>query len=187
MKRIFVLAAACLLVSGATVLGAAGPLQQGSVLLGGQAYFSSYSGDLYKQDGRNVTQIMAVPTVGMIVEDGLMFGGQVGYSHTNVPASTTDLLIGPTIRYFLGHVERVHKGKFAAYVSAAALIHSITDKSREYRPTHRGMLLAWEVGAVYFMTDRVGLDFGVRVQHDRIEEVSGDQAVAGIGIVTTLW
>ncbi len=191
MKAVILAAVVCLI--GAAAFGASGPLDRGAVMLGGQAYVTTFAGDLYDAGDKHPTQVFVAPTVGVFIGPGVMLGGQLAFSHINVPYGLTEMLAGPVAQYYIGGGGSM-RGQTSAYVSASVLYHSIHHNYEgypyapsSYSYTDTGASLALELGGVYFLNEGVAIDFGIRYQHDTIEHVSGNQIIGTVGIATYLW
>jgi len=99
-----------------------GPIDKGSIMLGGGFQYTSASGDLYENfDGDGPTTMIFSPSFGYFFIPSLAFGIDMDLTSTSLgDYSMSDMGVGPTVMYFfdLKKDEKDSKGKIYPYVGA---------------------------------------------------------------------
>jgi len=155
MKRALFCLAAMLLLFGA-VMAADGPVDKGSMVLGGTLFFQNQSGDLYESGGEALTTIRLMPSVGYFVAPNIMIGGQVDFSSLSQGGSSyTFWTAGPVVGYYfnLDQTRTEIKGAIYPYLRAFFMYGQ---ESNSYDAT--GMMFGGQGGAVFMLSNAVGVD-----------------------------
>lgn len=121
MKKAIIILAMALLVA-ATVSSAEGPVDKGSMIVGGEVSFSSQGGDAYENDdGDGVTNIGFSPFLAFFVAPSIAVGGEILYEKSSQgDYSQSTFGVGPTVAYFfnLDATRTEVKGTVYPYVQA---------------------------------------------------------------------
>jgi hypothetical protein len=128
MRFILILTAIfALLLSGAAF--AQGPIDKGSLQLGGGISFQSWGGDLYENgDGDGETDIEFNPFVNYFITNGLAIGGEIQFfSASQGDAKASGFGIGPQISYYFNVGQATEtKGRIFPYIGASFTYLSTT-------------------------------------------------------------
>lgn len=193
VTKSFIIAAMLLLFAGAA-LAADGPLDKGSWMLDGRAFFRSQSGDLWEnRDGDGLTSygvgngalgltetFEVGNTVGFFISPGLMIGGQfsfLGFSQGDI--SISGFGIGPALTYYMNtdHTRAEAKGAvypfFGAFFTYGSLSNEDDKIADMFQYGGRG-------GIMYMLSNAVGLDFGGKLQSDSWEFNGASERITGL-------
>ena len=125
---------------------------RGSILVGGQAGFTSAKSDSDGEDSPRFNSLSLAPRALLFVSPGLALGGQVlfGYSSSD-DNSTTALGIGPEVAYYFGGADKTTH----PYVTASFQYVRTSDEDDN---TQSGRTLSGAAGLLVLITPSVGLD-----------------------------
>jgi hypothetical protein len=168
MRTCFVVCCVLMLL-GAAAFGADGPVAKGSMILTGNVYFMSQSGDLYENsDGDGLTTVTLTPGFGYFISPGFVIGGDINYARVSMGDNYESVFsIGPKIGYYFGanNGRTEFKGAVYPFVTAFAafgtMSASYTDE--DISTTVFGL----SGGVVYMVSNSVGLDMGLRFSSDK--------------------
>ena len=173
--------AAILLLTGA-VVAADNPVDKGSIILGGTVFFQSQSGDLWENaDEDALTTFGVTPSVGYFVIPSLMVGGEVDLlSMSQGDDSYTIWTAGPVVGYYfnLDQTRAEVKGAIYPYLKAFFRYGQISNSSDVDIMAYGG-----QGGAVFMLSNAIGLDGAVRFQGDSYKPDGADDSITG----TTIW
>ena len=196
MKHSFVILSTILLLS---VTGLAGdnPTDKGSLILTGNAYFMSQSGDLWESGGGDALTTFAImPEVGYFITPGLLIGGNVTFNRLSQgDASRTDFAIGPTLGYYFNSDPMRTEIKGAVYPFVSGFFNYGQSKfdGGDWTSTTDILLFGGQGGIVYMLSDAVGLNAGVSVWFDSYdyegatESIKGTTIQVGVGFTSFLY
>ncbi len=188
--------AAILLLAGA-VMAAETPVDKGSMILGGTAYFTGQSGDWYENaDGDGVTTIGFVPSVGYFVAPSIMIGGEIQFINLSQgDYKMTTFGIGPTVGYYfnLDATRTEAKGAIYPYIKGFFIYgqQKYDDGTDDY--TTDLMAFGAQGGGGFMLANAIGLGASVKFQSDSYkpegadESISGTTLQVGVGITAFLW
>lgn len=187
MKRILLIVAlVCAFAFSA--MAAESPIDKGSMILGGNVYFMTQGGDLYKNandDSR--TTLSATPQIGYFIAPSIMIGGMFEYTKFSWGDNNgnTTFGIGPMVGYYFNMNPTEIKGAIYPYIQGFFLYQTVKqegadDKGKTTSFGGRG-------GIDYMLSDAVALDIGVQFQSDSYkfgdgESTSGTIIMVGAGI-----
>jgi hypothetical protein len=188
--------AVILLLSG-MVVAADNPIDKGSMIVDGSAYFSSQSGDWWEDaEGNSLTRISLDPSIGYFVAPSILVGGEVQLmSWSQGDYSMTNWAIGPTVGYYfnLDASRTEAKGALYPYIKAFFLIGQSKTDNGTTTSTTDVMLLGGKGGVVFMLSNAIGLDAGVKFQSDSYKPEGADKSITGTtlmvgaGITAFLW
>lgn len=161
MKRLIIIIA---LVMTATVVSATeNPIDKGSWILTGNAYFMSQHGDLYNNaDGEGKSWINLAPSAGYFVAPGILIGADTRYTMSSQGDNkTTDFLLGPMVGFYFHMDPRRTEVKGAVYPFAKGffLFGSEKFKADLFEETTTMTAYGGEAGLLYMLSGAVGLNF----------------------------
>jgi len=172
--------ATILLLSGA-VMAAETPIDKGSMIVGGTAYFMTQSGDLWEVGDEATTTIGLMPSIGYFVAPSIMIGGEVQFISLSIGGSDlTTFAVGPMVGYYfnLDQTRTEVKGAIHPYIKAFFSYGQISNGSSIDQMSFGG-----QGGAVFMLSNAIGLDAGVRFQSDSWKPEGADESTTG----TTIW
>jgi|GEM_PF-586489 len=213
MKRIFIIAAVLLLAT--TLTAADNPTDKGSIILHGNASFSSISGDILNiaaeeaEDSslieESITVINIVPSLGFFIAPNIMVGGDLEFIKTSYGGlSGSSFGFGPTVGYYFNMDDtRIDaKGAIYPYVkgffiwTTTALEREGEDGKIKFSTTTFG----GQAGLVLMLSNYVGADFSVRYSSDKysldeffdedvddVESQDGKTLTIGVGITAFIY
>ncbi|MDH4157877.1 MAG: porin family protein [candidate division Zixibacteria bacterium] len=204
----FFFVVATVLVSGAARAqsDARGPVDKGSLMLDGSAFFASQSGDLYEDygldddsssGGDNRTTISVMPMIAYFVAPGLMVGSEFRFTRQSLGTEKdTYFGFGPTAGYFfnLKPVRTDARGLVYPYLKAF-ISYGKQKREREDSSTEGTfMSFGGQAGLVYMLSNTVGADLGARYSLDTMdpesenaESLDGTTLQVGIGITAFIY
>ena len=178
--------AAILLLSGA-VMAAETPVDKGSMILGGTAYFQSQGGDLADSlYGDSRTEFGLTPSVGYFVAPSIMIGGEIQFISSSIgDYKETSFRVGPVVGYYfnIDATRTEPKGAIYPYVKGFFLYgqEKYDDGTNDF--TIDVMTFGGQGGGIFMLSNAIGLDAGVRFQSDSWKPEDADESTTG----TTLW
>lgn len=210
MKKLLIITAILLLST--VVFAAENPTDKGSLLLNGNASFTSISGDELTGD-ESVTTINIIPSLGYFIAPNIMIGADLEYvkaSYADVSASSFG--IGPTVGYYfnMDPMRMESKGAIFPYVKGFFIwtttspdldediefdgeVISADDDMPKLKTTTYGL----EGGLVFMLSNSVGADFSLRYSFDSYkvdvpdvddeESVDGNTLNIGVGITAFIY
>ncbi len=173
------------------------PIDEGSMIVEGSAYFATQSGKAYQDaEGNGISTISVSPQLGYFVSPSLMIGGHLDYSSTSQgDLSGSGFGFGPTIGYFFyldrgkteikGSIYPYIVGMFA-YASSRTEVGHTTYKSNS---TSFGA----KSGIMCMLSEAVALDLGLKFVSSSQEPIGGGESVSGTtfmistGVTAFLW
>ena len=179
MKKLF-LTTLCLVLS----TGAFAQIQKGSFQLGGSASFNNSETPTFESDFFQI-----LPRFGYFVDDRISLGVQLGYSSRTVNAGASE---DTNNQFLYGIYARFHKNlaeKIYLFVEPSILLGT----GESENPTTNGIVetdlnsttIGITPGIIYFLTDKIGLEFGFGIFQFTQEKVEGngiDQTVERIDL-----
>lgn len=191
MKKLFV-CLAMVLPMAISAHAAENPIDKGSVILAGDIFFQSQSGDLYENyQGDALTTISVMPSVSFFVVPGLAIGGNAEvFSLSQGGRSQTLYLVGPTVGgYFnMTRTRTEVKGSIYTYIEALFMFGGMTNGSDIQILNYGGM-----GGVMVMLSNAVAADFNILFQgeswkpDDANESTTGTTLRFGVGISAFLW
>ncbi len=166
-----------------TVSAAENPIDKGSIILAGNAFFMSQSGDLWENgDGDALTTFAIVPSVGYFITPGLLIGIDVTFNRLSQgDASRTDLAAGPMIGYYFNTNSTRTEVKGAVYPFVSAFFNYGQSKfdNDSWDSTTDILQFGGHAGIVYMVSDAVGLNLGVNVWSDSYDYEGATESITG--------
>jgi hypothetical protein len=158
---------------GTTTLAADGPIDQGSFMLGGNAYFQSQSDDVFEDsEGNPLTTVAVASEVAAFAIRGLAVGVQFELLTQNQgELEVTESSVGPHVTYYLstnGDREKI-RGSIYPYVGGFVAFGSrpvANDGKDENAGT---FMFGGDLGTVVMISNNVGLDVGFNFKRERYE------------------
>ena len=182
MKVLPIVLLAILLLS-ANISAADGPLDPGSIILGGSAYFAKQGGDAYY----DMTQISITPSFAKFVSTGFFVGAQGQLVYTERRSNgVTEYLLGPLIGYYFngGGDAGDIKGDIYPFITASLGFGGIEDDVTVYR-------LGAGTGMTLMLSNAVGLDLSINVTLDNFSSDYGSESgytlLAGAGFTSFIY
>lgn len=176
--------AAIIILSLAAVASAAEkPLEPGSMILDGAAFFASQTGDAYS----DLTQVSISPAVARFVSSGTFLGAQFQLSWVSRGSyDRTEYLFGPIIGHYFSNSKDENDVKGDTYPFIKGLF-SFGGIESDYTVIQFGGC----TGVTYMLSSSVGLDFSANLSYD-IWSGGGDSEtgitiLAGIGFTSFLY
>ena len=169
-----------ILVFAMGAFAADGPVDKGSIILGGTAYFQSASGDLYKSGDDSQTWLGVMPEFGYFIAPSILIGLSVDFvSYSVGDYGTTDFGFGPMIGYYFNMDPARGEAKGAIYPYIKGFFnlnsHSVKDVDGSDKTTSIGGM----GGINYMLSNAVALDFGVKFQSDSYKPDGADESTTG--------
>ncbi len=187
---------AILLLAGA-VMAAETPVDKGSMVVGGTAYFMTQSGDWYENaDGEGVNTIALEPSIGYFVAPSIMVGGRILFeSESQGDNKETIFGIGPEVGYYfnLDATRTEAKGAIYPYVKAFFVYAQYKDEWTGGDETTDITMFGGQGGGVFMLSNAIGLNASVKFQSESYKEDDADESVSGTslqvgaGITAFLW
>lgn len=199
MRRPLLLLTTALIVSLALAIpvGAQeGPLQGGSILLGGSFAFNSDGGDLFENAaGDRITRISFSPNVAFFIADGVGLGLNLAYSRTSQGSvSSTQFGAGPCLYYFPGggSASSSVRGATLPYLRGIALFSVQTSDNGVTEATWNGTLFEIGDGFVHMLSEHAGLNVSAGYQllsykDDADVTEDGNRIRLGLGLLVFLY
>lgn len=205
--RFLLTALAITLMAVAAYAQPAGPIDKGAWMVGGDAFFSTQSGDLYEGGmEESQTTISFMPNVAYFIMPNLAIGAELQFENFSWgDYKTSQFGIGPAISYFF-NMDKTRtdlKGAFVPYIRAFAAYGSLKTESPELdddlnvvivEETNTLMQFGGQGGAMFFLSNNVAADFAVRFSSDNLsldedfllegedDSISGTTLQVGVGI-----
>ena len=203
-----------LLLLALTLTAAENPTDKGSIILHGNASFTSLGGDIVNMAGEeaaedttlgdeSVTTINIVPSLGFFISPNLMIGGDLEYiklSYTDFSGSSFG--VGPTVGYYFNMDDTRLDAKGAIYPYVKGFFIWTTTKL-ENTETDAELLkfttttYGAQAGLVFMLSNTVGADFSVRYSKDKykpdmedaedVDSVDGNTLNIGVGITAFIY
>jgi len=179
---------AILTLIGVPAMGQYSPISTGSMILSGNIYFQSQSGDLYESTIHDpVITVGAVPSVGYFVAPGVLLGANMLFSHMSQGGNhVTAIGFGPMVGYFydINPMREEIRGSLYPYILAFADYGHFDLEGSGYSLFNIG----GKVGLAAMISESVALDLGARLtsvsrkMEDAPESVKGAIIWVGAGI-----
>jgi len=159
------------------------PIDKGSMVIGGTAFYWSRSGERYEDAAGNAETIISiVPSFGYFMSPGFMVGADLIYTgESQGPLSATYMGIGPMVRYYFNATKERTEIKGATFPYIKAFMLYISEDS-DYWGDDKFMSFGGGVGVNYMFSTDVSLDFGIRLSIDSDDDDSGMAISLGAGI-----
>lgn len=170
MKKMLVILTCVMLFTA--IAAADGPVDQGSFQLGGNVYFESASGELYKNPkGESQSTLVFAPTIGHFVIPGLLIGADVQFLHTwQGDYSNTGIAAGPVIGFYYDSNPARSQIKGAVYpyikgfmnfghLSGKYPLYSNDEVLVEIEMSQSDTKYGGEAGAVFMLSNTTGINF----------------------------
>ena len=205
---LFSIAALLVLPAGAVQAqsDARNPVDKGSLMLDGSAFFSTQSGELYEDfdldgdstsGGGSKTTISVMPMIAYFVAPGLMVGGEFRFTRQLLgDDKDTYFGFGPTAGYFfnMNRTRADAQGMFYPYLKAF-FSYGKQKREREDSSTEGTFMnFGGQVGLVYMLSNTVGADLSARYSRDTVDPEDEDLGSAdgttlqvGIGITAFIY
>jgi len=197
MKRLLLLT--MVFAFAATAFAAEGPIDKGSMIIGGTAMYASMGDDLYEVGDESITAITLTPSVGFFVAPGILLGAD--FTYTSISGGEDDDLdysafaIGPNVAYFFNlDPTRVEaKGALYPYVKGFFTYGSVSmGEDEDATVTSFG----GRGGIMMMLSNAIALDMGIQYNKDSLEpdsddedseSIDGSRLQIGAGITAFLW
>jgi len=179
-----VLLTVLLVAAFGTVFAAENPVDKGSMLLSGQVYFQTQSGDLYENmDGDAITTMAFQPEVGYFVAPNIMVGASLEYfDQSQGDAGVTRFGIGPMVGYFFDMTKDEVQGSIYPYIIGFFRYSSVDVEGLDDSQTWT--MFGGKGGIHWMLSDAVSLNAGVQVSTDSYDSgAEGAESISGI----TMW
>ena len=177
MKNLTVFTLSLLLILPALLVAQEYAVDKGSMLVGGEAYFASMGGDLYKDLDDNKMTVMTIsPTLMYFIAPGLGIGADLEFTKTSQgDLSSTTMGIGPGIAYFFGDASST----MYPYLSASYVLGSEKVKydSDEVKVSTGNIVFR---GGIMFMAAKTtGIGIAAFYSIDSAKGEGADEAIKG--------
>ena len=173
MKKAIIILAMALLLA-ATVSSAEGPVDKGSMIVGGEVSFSSHGGDAYENsDGDGVTNIGFSPFLAYFVAPSIAVGGEVLYNKSSQGDwSASTFGVGPTVAYFfnLDATRTEVKGTVYPYVQAFFKYGKYTSGSGDNDHKETVTYFGGKGGIMYMLTDHWAVNANLNYQSENYKQ-----------------
>ncbi len=155
MKKLL-LTAFCLFLGA----GAFGQIQQGNFQLGGNlSYFSNENGALES------SSYQVLPRVGYFVSDNFSLGVQVGLGGRSFESGNTEDTYDEFVYGIFGRFHKNLSEKVYLYIEPNLTLGSgdatIPTNNGSLETDYSSLRLGVNPGIIYFLTDKIGLEFGI--------------------------
>ncbi len=196
MKRVISMIVVTLFLGG-IALAAENPIDKGSWVLDGMAYFTNYSGDAYENgDGDAITEITIMPDLMYFVAPSIAIGLMANYTNQSQgDFSDTQFGIGPSIGYYFnldkGRAEAT--GAVYPYIKGFFQYTDITFDDGEEESGGTITSFGGMGGVLFMLSDAVALNGNVMFRSDSFdgddsdESVSGTVIRVGVGVTAFIW
>jgi hypothetical protein len=199
MKRLFFMVLILAIASLASAQTS--PVDKGSMILGGSAYFMSQSGDLYEVDGDGTTTIGLEPEFGYFISPNIMIGGTLLYESEKMgDYKTTCMGIGPEVGYFFNMDKGRTDIKGSIYPYIKGFMTYKSEKSENGTETkYDYMSFGAKGGIIFMLSEAVALDMGLKFSSDSQKQkepevaagaddsISGSTFMLGVGVTAFIW
>lgn len=150
-----------------------GPIDPGSIVLGGSISFSNAGGDLYENaDGDGVTTLTVNPRALFFVKRGLAVGGELVVSRTSQgDFEITTLGIGPAVYYFFG----ASGARYYPFVGATL---AYTETSSDAFDAS-GLAFGGTAGIAYMLSESIAVTTALSYQVEELEIDGFDESEDG--------
>jgi hypothetical protein len=171
-----------------SALSADGPIEKGSVMLGGSMYFQTQGDEAYESwDGDSYSSLSFAPEISAFVVPGLAIGPKFELTHASQGScSATEISLGPRLAYYFA----LNPGQISLRGSAIPYLATFFSLgSRSFGGCGSSITVlkfGGEGGALFMVSDWAGVDFGVRFTRERYSNdynaVMGTTINAGLGL-----
>jgi len=158
-----------ILVFATGAFAADGPVDKGSMILGGTVYFQSASGDLYKNmNDDSQTMIALAPEFGYFIAPSIMIGMNFEYSKWSWgdDVGVTTLDFGPMVGYYFNMDPNRAEVKGALYPYIKGFFNMCSEETEGVDDKDKTTSFGGKGGINYMLSDAVALDFGIQFQSD---------------------
>jgi len=183
-----------LMLFGTTAMAAEKPIDDGSMILGGNVYLQARGGDLYENAaGDGSTQITIAPEMGYFLAPGLMIGFNAGFSKYSQGDNFgwTEVSFGPMGGFYLdmGSSDKV-SGSFYPFVKG--FINYTNFKYKNADDSYKTLSLGGSLGMDMMISNAVAVEMGLRLSIDSekygdMDAESGVVLQIGAGIVSFVY
>jgi hypothetical protein len=182
------------------------PIDKGSLVLDGSAFFSTQSGDLYEDfdldgdstsGGSSRTTISVMPMIAYFVAPGLLVGGEFRFTRQSVgDEKDTYFGFGPTAGYFFNLQPARANARGTVYPYVKAFFSYGKQKREREDSDTEGTLMSFggQGGLVYMLSNSVGADLSARYSLDTVdpeaedtESLDGATLQVGLGITAFIY
>jgi len=170
------------------------PIDKGSMMLGGNVYFQSSGGDLYKMGGDDgQTEIGITPNLGYFIAPSIMIGAMIDWTQwSQGDYKDSQMGFGPMVGYFFNMNSAEVKGSIYPYVSGF-MMYSMLKYEEPGDPEEKAKVMSFggKGGIMYMMTETVALDINLMYRSDSYkmtdpvedeESTTGSVIKVGVGI-----
>lgn len=181
MKKVFV--SLVVLMFAMSAFATDGPIDKGSMILGGDVSFKMQSGDAYENsDGDALNTLTLMPNLGYFVSPSIMIGAMVNFEKISQgDNSLTELDFGPQVGYFFNmDPERTDvKGSIYPFLKAFFMFDKLSDDGDlDVSKT----IIGGQGGVMFMLSNAVALDFGVLFSSDSWKPDGADESTTGTTI-----
>ncbi len=156
------------------------PIDKGSVMLGGSAYFMSASGDLYKSGDDSQTWLGFQPEFGYFIAPSIMIGLNVDFvSYSVGDYGNTNFGFGPMLGYYFNMDPARGEVKGAIYPYIKGFFNLNTYSVKDVDGSDKTTSIGGMGGINYMLSDAVALDFGVKFTSDSYKPDGADESTTG--------
>jgi len=181
MKKVFV--SLVVLMFAASAFAATSPIDKGSMILEGNVYFQSASGDLYKNEAGDAQTVMAfMPSVGYFVAPSIMVGATVEFAQNKQGDNKlTTIGIGPMVGYYfnMDAARTEVKGAIYPYIKAFFMYNSEKHDNGTTDYTNKVTTFGGQGGIVYMLSNAVAADISVKFESDSYKPDGADKSTTG--------
>jgi hypothetical protein len=184
MKRILFVVSTIFFL-GFSAMATESPIDKGSMVLGGSAYFQVQSGDLYEYGNKSQKYFTVNPIFGYFIGPGVMTGATFNYTRVTAGDYGSTLVgISPTVMFYFNSNSTEVKGAVYPYIGGFFYYQSTKSDGGSARETTS---LGGAGGINYMLSEAVALDFGAHFQSDSRKSAKGTILTIGAGISYFIW
>jgi hypothetical protein len=180
-KAIIILAMAMLLA--ASISSAEGPVDKGSMIVGGEVSFTSQGGDLYENsDEDGVTTIAFMPNLSFFVAPSIAVGGEVIFQKfSQGDYSESAFGIGPTVAYFFNTdpTRTEIKGAVYPYVQVYFQYIKLSRDAGDGDDEATMTAFGGKGGIMYMLTKHWAVNSNLYFQSESFKPDGADDSVSG--------
>lgn len=183
MKRLVLITLAAVLFMATTALPAEGPVDKGSMIVGGEFSFTSNGGDLYENvEGDGLTIIGFSPFMSFFVAPSIAIGGEIQYDKSSQGNFSQSFFgIGPTVAYFFNtdptrtEIKGVVYPYVQAYFAYAKVSEDYDGDDFEGTVTYFG----GKGGIMYMLTKHWAVNTNLYYQSGNLKPDGADDSISG--------
>ncbi len=185
MKRLLIIAVVFLFA--ASITAADGPTDKGSLILEGNASFSSISSDDMLGD-ESATIINIIPTIGYFISPNLLIGADIEFLKVSYgDMSGSSFGIGPSVGYYFNMDKTRIDAKGAVYpyikgffiYTSSKLEAEEEEEEDEEEVEFTTTTFGFQGGMIFMLSNYVGANFSARYSFDKYKPEGADESADG--------